>query len=284
MAANLFKELSTPLEPISTGIAAKLKKLEDIRAVIFDIYGTLEISGTGDISIAQSIDRESELRAILNSNGYKQSLGQSLSETFYKLVQQDHEGSRQNGAQFPEVDILEIWKRFFQVATGKVPSTGKLAKIAVQFECAVNPVWPMPEWLRTLGELKSSSKHIGIVSNAQFYTPLMLEGFSGKSLTELGFEGDLSIWSYQEGLGKPSVELFEKLKKALAVHSITPSQTLYVGNDMLNDIWTANQVGLKTALFAGDKRSLRLRDNDDRCNGLEPDVILTQLVDLSKVL
>jgi putative hydrolase of the HAD superfamily len=54
-----------------------------------------------------------------------------------------------------------------------------------------------------------------------------------------------------------------------------------VGNDKLNDIWPATQLGLKTALFAGDQRSLRLRENDVRCSGLEPDLVITRLSQLS---
>jgi putative hydrolase of the HAD superfamily len=58
---------------------------------------------------------------------------------------------------------------------------------------------------------------------------------------------------------------------------VSAAETLYVGNDMLNDVWTASQCGLKTALFAGDKRSLRLREDDARCAALQPDVIVTSL-------
>ena len=36
-------------------------------------------------------------------------------------------------------------------------------------------------------------------------------------------------------------------------------------------------VGFKTALFAGDGRSLRPRESDDRCRGLSPDLIVTDL-------
>ncbi len=40
------------------------------------------------------------------------------------------------------------------------------------------------------------------------------------------------------------------------------------------------QLGLKTALFAGDQRSLRLREHDPRCSTLEPDLIITKLSQL----
>lgn len=50
-----------------------------------------------------------------------------------------------------------------------------------------------------------------------------------------------------------------EIKKRGIQLGIESSQTLYVGNDMLNDIYPAQQLGLKTAFFAGDQRSLRKR-------------------------
>jgi putative hydrolase of the HAD superfamily len=67
-------------------------------------------------------------------------------------------------------------------------------------------------------------------------------------------------------------------------YGILPEDTLYVGNDMLNDIWPAAQCGLKTSLFAGDQRSLRLRETDPRCSDLEPDVIITKLSQLPHII
>ena len=46
---------------------------------------------------------------------------------------------------------------------------------------------------------------------------------------------------------------------------------------MLNDIYPAKQLGFQTALFAGDKRSLRLRTDDARCINLSADLVLTDL-------
>ena len=289
MPTELYQALNSPLVPIPTGLEAKLPQLAGIRAVLFDIYGTLVVSGTGDISIAQAIDKESELRALLESLGPSIPPELSLTDRFYSLIQADHAASKSQGAQYPEVDILEIWQRFFAGlrAEGhltKVPSQAALEELAIRFECAVNPVWPMPGLEAILQALAKKGIPIGIVSNAQFYTPLMLEAFTAKSLDELGFQRDLSVWSYRERLGKPSVELFEKLSVALRARNIAPEQALYVGNDMLNDIWTASQAGLKTALFAGDERSLRLRASDDRCQGLEPDVVLTTLSQLLRIL
>jgi len=54
---------------------------------------------------------------------------------------------------------------------------------------------------------------------------------------------------------------------------------------MLNDIYPAKMVGFKTALFAGDARSLRLRKNHPKCQNLSADIIITdlaQILDLVK--
>lgn len=46
-----FAELSSTLEPIETPAIPVLKKLQDIRVIAYDFYGTLFISGVGDIGI-----------------------------------------------------------------------------------------------------------------------------------------------------------------------------------------------------------------------------------------
>jgi len=68
----------------------------------------------------------------------------------------------------------------------------------------------------------------------------------------------------------------EKLEKM----DISPHSVLYVGNDMLNDIYPAKTAGFKTALFAGDARSLRLRENHPQCKDLSPDIIITDLIQI----
>ena len=53
---------------------------------------------------------------------------------------------------------------------------------------------------------------------------------------------------------------------------------------MLNDILPARSAGFQTALFAGDRRSLRLRRDDPRCTNLKPDMILTDLFQFAELL
>jgi len=49
---------------------------------------------------------------------------------------------------------------------------------------------------------------------------------------------------------------------------------------MRNDMGPAARLGFRTALFAGDARSLRRREGDPWCAGIVPDLVVTDLVDL----
>jgi putative hydrolase of the HAD superfamily len=166
----------------------------------------------------------------------------------------------------------------------------RIERLAAEYECRVNPVWPMPAALQTIDTLRSRGIRLGIVSNAQFYTPLSIEALFGKSLEELGFEKELCVFSYKALRAKPSVKLFQRVAaKPTGEDGALESQqdwskTLYVGNDMLNDIWTASQLGCRTCLFTGDQRSLRLREDDKCCKHLEPDTIVDHLHQITEIV
>ena len=135
----------------------------------------------------------------------------------------------------------------------------------------------MPGLMETLEALRSREVLLGIISNAQFYTSYTIQALLGKTPEELGFQAEFCIWSFLEGEGKPSPALFVKLQQRLLKAGIYPQEVLYVGNDILKDIMPASSVGWKTALFAGDKRSLRLRREDQRVASVQADYVIDDL-------
>lgn len=167
---------------------------------------------------------------------------------------------------------------------GHLQGEGDLRVAAVEYELRVNPCWPMPGLETVLESLREKKLPLGIVSNAQFYTPLLFTAFFGQSPANLGFNEDLSVWSYREREGKPSRRLFEKLAAALLRRGLRPEETLYVGNDMRNDIAPAAACGFRTALFAGDRRSLRWRIGDPLVRGVSPEATITDLRQLPDLL
>ena len=288
-----IRQLSSPMTPRPSGVLEHLRKLDDIRAVVFDVYGTLFISGTGDISIAREMSNERALTEALQFAGFSGNLkeaGREGTAWLLQMIQHTHDVGKKQGREYPEVDIRNEWEhvltqlRHHTLIKGAI-TTATVARTSVEYEYRVNPVWPMPELAETLNSLRKHHFTLGIVSNAQFYTLLLFPAFLKKSYTELGFTPDLCVWSFQVLEAKPSVKLFRGIGERLYdQYRITPAETLYVGNDKLNDIWPAAKLGFKTALFAGDQRSLRLRENDRRCSSLEPDLDITTLSQLIEVL
>jgi putative hydrolase of the HAD superfamily len=114
---------------------------------------------------------------------------------------------------------------------------------------------------------------------------LTLEALLDDTLEGLGFYPNLLYWSYENNIAKPALEFYQPAAKVLSnAYDIEEEEVLYVGNDLLNDIYPADQLGFKTALFAGDNRSLKLREEDERTSDLTPDLIFTRFSQLQDCL
>jgi putative hydrolase of the HAD superfamily len=284
---NLYKNKTNEINIIATNYPDKLKRFSGIKTVIFDVYGTLIISGSGDIGIHDEAEHSQELEKAFSESGFKilkDGFGEIASQKLKDTIINAHNNSKKEGIEFPEIEIRDCWKEVADYLSSNNyidSSSGDINLLAIENEILSNPVWPMPHLLKTLSALTDKGIKLGIVSNAQFYTPIMLEAFTGKTLGQLGFLPELCVWSYIERIGKPSTVLYEKLvKSANKNFSINPDEILYVGNDMLKDIWACLQTGCRTALFAGDSRSLKLRKDDDRCKHLQPDIAITDLIQI----
>jgi len=276
--AKLIKDQSAPLIPQDTHLEEKLPHFPNIRCLSFDIYGTLIISGSGDIGVNAATHKEELLRDLISSYGLAPPT-QDLVSLFHQLISEDHQSRRDQGIDFPEVEIREIWQRFFEALQLPAPD---LAEFAVRYELLTNPVWPMPGLQEIIDVANSRNLVLSIVSNAQFCTPLLFEAFLGKTPVALGFQEDLSVYSYQHRQAKPGTALYQKLATALSKRGIRPEETLYIGNDALNDVHPASLTGFRTALFAGSARSLRLRE--DHSDLRPPDSVITSLSSISGVL
>ncbi len=263
------------LAPLPTSLTPQGEPKESIRCVLFDIYGTLFISGSGDISLARQNSPEAEeLRQLLRKYAIHKT-PQTLLNEFYGAVETVHIKLRSKGVDFPEINIEQIWMQVLQN-----DDENTIRQFAVEFELIVNPVSPMPNLAIMLSAFRYQSILMGIISNAQFYSPFLFSWFLNSDLQALGFNQDLLFYSYRFEVAKPSPMLFKMAAEKLKEKGIPPSSVLYLGNDMLNDIYPAKITGFQTALFAGDKRSLRLRSDDPRCRNMDADLVVTDLSQL----
>jgi putative hydrolase of the HAD superfamily len=274
-----IREMSGVLEPLSVSLGQEWEVLvtaslpQGIRALLFDLYGTLFVSGAGDIAAVA----ETACSGTSSPEEDESSLGK-LKAFFRAAVNRRHGEARAAGNAWPEVRVEEIWEEYRGPLPKKWGKDLSPQEIALRFELEVNPVYPMPGALELIRMLLGRGLVLGIVSNAQFFSPLLFDAFFDASPEVLGFDPELLVYSYKEGEAKPSPRLFKKARDILARRDIAAGEILVIGNDMRNDIIPAAEAGLKTALFAGDRRSLRLREAEP---GSPPDMVLTDLQSLA---
>jgi len=263
------------MTPIPTGVPSKLEKMKPFSAILFDVYGTLLISRAGEIGFDRKMsNRNAQVKDLLDRFGIDATPDQ-LAARLREAISRAHAKSRRQGIIHPEVDIVQVW---IEVLGATVVSVAE--EFAMEYELIVNPTYPMPGLRPLLAACRARALPVGIISNAQFYTPRQLSFFLGADMTRCGFDERLLFFSWQAGYAKPSPFMFQRAKATLAKMGIPPDATLYMGNDMRNDIFPAAAVGFVTALFAGDQRSLRLREADEQCRHLQPDLIVTDLQQL----
>jgi putative hydrolase of the HAD superfamily len=254
-----------------------LPPLRNIRAAIFDIYGTLFVSAAGDIGATADPLKTALPERLEILAGQHGCSGTELRNYFRAAVLERHE-ARQGETAYPELRVEELWGDFLD-RRGEPRSGAR--ELALRYELAVNPAYPMPAAAQTLALLRDRGLILGLISNAQFFTPLLFEAFFEAPPAELGFDRDLLTYSFEMGEAKPSPRLFAPAGQRLEALGLKPENALYIGNDMLNDITAASQAGFRTALFAGDRRSLRLRTGDARVRGILPNRVARSLEDLS---
>lgn len=280
--AELIAARSAPLDPRPTDLPPHVEPLHGIKAALFDVYGTLIVSGSGDVGLHAAEDRTAVFRDAAEAAGvtpYDMTDGGKKGVAGLRAeIEKRHAAAKADGVDYPEVEIDSVWWDVFANHYGTaIEDEDSLYDFTVEYECRTNPTWGMPHAAEVLRELKRRGLLLGIVSNAQWFTRHLFPAHLGDTLEGFGFDPDVQSWSYAHLRAKPGTFLYEHAAEKLAEKGIEPGEVLYVGNDLLNDCTPAQAVGFRTALFAGDARSLRLREGDDRVADTRPTVTVTDL-------
>lgn len=287
------------MKPLPTQMKPCFQQDSSIKACVFDVYGTLLISDSGDIE--ESEITTGNMKTALDAAGIElvprgpESLNilTEMLESFKREVALVHQRDKADDKPFPEIDILSIWEQIILDHSNKnnLVLNGSLCIkcFTFVFEVLSNRIYPMPGMLEVISCLAGRQIPLGIVSNAQFYTPVILNYFMNGSVTDSDlvppFDDELTIFSYKCKRSKPDSYLFEMLKDRCRMkYGIYPDEILFVGNDMFRDVYPAHLAGLKTVLFAGDMKSLRMREEITELKSITPDSIITDLRQVLKIV
>ena len=221
------------------------------RVILLDIYGTVLLSGSGEVGSDLRAPARGAVGGGASGDTGREQVGRRFIDTFCELsgtrdgvlekimrhyreeIRLEHARKRDAGFAHPEVDIIEIWVRVIAAyaraagAGERTTERSAAAELALLFELWNNPVQVAGGIADLLTYCKNTGIGLGIISNAQFYTPLILEAALGRGL---GFDERLLWWSYVGRRAKPDVWMFEQAIAAVA-GQVEPGEILYVGND-----------------------------------------------------
>ena len=297
---------------IKAPVKAVLPKFKGIKAVLFDVYGTLIASSVIDWEDLQAPNKtahyifkqvadEFDFTASLKKLNPDEKTDEILRKLFFKEMDKESNKFIKKGIEYPEVNMEIVWKniveklikrgyKYDESTYGNLNEFGFKVSFFQAFSMETKTFYP--EVTETLKSLNGRGIKLGIVSNAQFFTifdilrQLNLQSEEKiNNLNEL-FEEKLTIFSFEYNESKPSTTLFKKAFAACKKKGIREEEIAFVGNDLLKDIWTAKQASssIKTILFAADKNGLKLRKKDKRCRDVKPDAVITSMDQLLNIV
>lgn len=221
-----------------------------VRAVIFDVYGTLL---QVDPPPADVDARWDDLWRRLF--GGEPRIGpMEFAAAAQQAIAREHARANAVGILWPEV----YWPDIVHEVLPEIAGCSTAERDHFMFEQAGlwHTVRLMDGAKETLGRLLERRVLLGIASNAQPYTLRELElalasgGLSSRILTS-----ELCFWSFAHGFSKPNPYVFRLLAARLRARGISPDEILMVGDRMDNDIAPAHAQGWRTWRLTPERTS-----------------------------
>jgi putative hydrolase of the HAD superfamily len=209
-----------------------------LRAVIFDIYGTLLEVGPPPTDAAARWEHL-----------WRETFGTAPRLTLARftvacdeIIAREHALARARWIPFPEI----CWPAVAAETLRELHGLSATARDEFLFQQA--RLWHTTrmtaEAAAALRWLQERSCRLGIASNAQAYTRRELhEGLASHGLEMDLFEPSLCFWSYEHGFSKPDPHVFQILSARLAMHGIPTAEVLMIGDRVTHDIVPAKAHG-----------------------------------------
>jgi putative hydrolase of the HAD superfamily len=200
--------------------------------VLFDLYGTLLDVKTDERAPETVAAFARVLEDRFGPKARERELARPLGEDFARIKPPP----RAHG----EPDIGPVIGAHLARLLDRQPTPTEIAQAAESFRsCSRRLLRVVPGAPEILAEL-GVRVQLGLVSNAQWlFTRAELESSGLRPLLPL------RLISSELGVRKPAAHIFER---ALELAGARPAETLYVGNDPVDDVEGAAAVGLRTCL------------------------------------
>jgi hypothetical protein len=305
-AAYLDKQGATwpaPPEVDRPKVKAHLKRLPQVRAVTWNVYGTLLAISGGDLVFQHpndfvmnvALDKTVQEFKMWASMSRKPGQPADYMKIIYEQVL-DEQRLAPPGEKHPEVAADRLWetiiKKLFQKDYkfdanfyGSLNEYSR--KVAFFFHASLQGTAAYPGAAVALRHVAGSGLVQGLHADGQCFTTVQLRrGLADQEPVDLDevLAPELCTLSYEVRGRKPSERLLRHSMQQLAKRGITPDQVLHVGSRIAQDVVPAKRLGMKTALFAGDRASLQATAEQLKEAPSRPDVMLSELSEITEVV
>lgn len=300
-------DLPWPAAPRATPVKARphLVRLPQVRAVLWNIYGTLLAIPQGELLfehpqafiMSNALDKTIQEFKMWASMSRKPGQPSEYMGQIYKQILTEQLSGPGGGERHPEAQAERVWeailKRLLQkdykFDAGLYGSLNEYSrKVAYFFHASLQGTACYDGAAAALRHVTAAGLTQGLLGDGQCFTTVQLQrGLSAQDptlrLDDVLSDG-LTVLSCELRGRKPSDRLFRRAVELLGERGISPGEVLHVGSRVQQDLVPARRLGMHTALFAGDKTSLQATPEQLKEPPGRPDVLLTELSQITEVV
>lgn len=267
-----------------------------LKAVIWSVYGTLLRISDGEPR--QIVDDEFRMQIALEKTLEEFKMWQSmtrkpgapwkyLDRQYRDLLEELRLQAVVPKGEIPEIDSSLVWKRLIERLMKKDfewdrslygDEDGLSQKMATFFHLGLQGVEAMPGAAQAVASVRRAGLVQGLLADGQCFTLVqLLRHLRGPGKLEPAggtFANDVVVFSFREGVRKPSTSLYRTCAERLERRGIAPEAAIYVSNVLRGDMDVAKSFGFRTALLACDQLGLRANPNDLKDSSCRPDRLI----------
>jgi FMN phosphatase YigB (HAD superfamily) len=285
-----------------------LVRLPGVRAVLWNVYGTLLAIPGGELYFEHpqkfvmdvALDKTIQEFKMWGSMTRKPGNPADYLRRVYGDLFAEHRTMPGNVEKYPEVASDRLWEAFikkllqkdYRFDAGFFGALNEFSqKVAYFFHASLQGTAAYPGAADALKHVAGRGLVQGVLGDGQCFTLVQLQrglARQGAGCLDKLLDPGVRLLSYHVRGRKPSERLFRQALSALADKDIGPDAILHVGSRVAQDIQPARRLGMKTALFVGDKAALQLTPEQLKQQLREPatrpDVLLTELGQIAEVV
>jgi hypothetical protein len=294
-----------PLPPEPIKARPHLKRLNGIRAVLWNVYGTLLAIPFGELVfehpqpfvMTMALEKTIAEFKMWASMSRKPGAPSEYMLHLYKTQLDEQRLAPSPDERYPEVQSDRLWegliKKLFQKEytfdAGFYGSLNEYSrKIAYFFHASLQGTAAYPGAADAVRAVADAGLVQGLCGDGQCFTAVQLQRGLTAQVEGLRLEcvapPDRQVLSCDVKGKKPSERLFQYALDRLEKHDIGPAEVLHVASRIDKDLAPAKKLGLRTALFVGDRGSLAANPHQLKDRTTKPDVLLTELPQIAEVV